>query len=190
MTWPGDWLAVIQNKSQWSGGMVLIAAWQDVSKASVAEIIDAIRNRVLEFCLRLEKEVPELMSDNDDDSALPTDAEVAANQVFNQVIVFGSHVGNIANASAGARQVAPVVKVNDIAGLADALNKIGVPADEVEQLSNAIRKEIAGSGKIGDPCGEWFKRAKQAVASGTWSLAEGATVSTIRGAILSYLGLG
>ena len=65
-----------------------------------------------------------------------------------------------------------------------------MPPEEVEQLKAAIETESAGSGKTADPCGHWFKRAKQAVASETWSLAQGATISTIRGAILSYLGLG
>ena len=187
-SWPGDWITWIHNKSKWSGGMILYAAWQVVGKANIAEMIDAIRNRVLEFCLRLEKEIPELMSD-DDDSALPTGAEVAASQVFNQVIVFGSQVGTIANASPGAKQVARVVKPNDLAGLADALNEIGVPPEEVEKLRGAVEKETEGSGKMADPCADWYKRAKQAVGSGTWSLAQGATTSTIRGAILSYLGL-
>ena len=117
-SWPGDWLTWIHNKSKWNDGMILYAAWQIVGKANIAEMIDAIRNRVLEFCLRLEREIPELMSD-DDDSDLPTGTEVAASRVVNQVIVFGSHVGNIANASSGTRQVAPVVKPNDLAGLAE-----------------------------------------------------------------------
>ena len=169
--------------------MILYAAWQAVGKANIAEMIDAIRNRVLEFCLRPEKEIPELMSD-DDDSDLPSGAEAAASRVVNQVIVFGSHVGNIANASPGAKQVAPVVKPNDLAGLADALNEIGVPLEEVEQLRATIKTETDGAGKTAQPCAHWYKRAKQAVASGTWSLAQGATISMIRGAILSYLGLG
>lgn len=188
--WPGDWITWIQSKTTWNDGMILYAAWQVVGKANIAEMIDAIRNRVLEFCLRLEKEIPELMSDDDDDSALPTGAEAAASQVFNQVIVFGSHVGNIANASPGAKQKASAVKPNDFASLTDALNEIGVPPEAIEQLKTAIETETAGSGKTADPCADWYRRAKQAVGSGTWSLAQGATVATIRGALLSYLGLG
>ncbi len=188
-SWPGDWLAWINSESKWSDGMVLFAAWQVVGKANVAEMIDAIRNRVLEFCLRLEEEVPELMSD-DDDSELPTGAEAAASQVVNQVIIFDTYVGNIANASTEVRQVAPVVKPNDIEGLAVALNEIGVPPEEVERLKAVIERETEGSGKTARPCADWLKRAKQAVASGTWSLAKGATIATIRGAIQSYLGLG
>lgn len=188
-SWPGDWLTWIHSETKWNDGMILYAAWQVVGKANVAETIDAIRNRVLEFCLRLEEEIPELMSD-DDDSALPSGAEAAASQVVNQVIVFGP-VGNIANASPGANQAARVaVKRNDLSGLAAALSGFGVPPEEIEKLRAAIETETERAGKAARPCAAWYKRAKQAVASGTWSLAQGATISTIRGAILSYLGLG
>ena len=187
-SWPGDWITLINAKSSWAGGMTLYAAWQDVDKASIAEMLDAIRNRVLEFCICLEREMPELLSD-DDDQQLPTDVEAVAGQVFNQVIVFGSHIGNIANASPGAEQVVRDVKGNDLTGLVDALTEIGVPLDEVETLRVAVEEEVAGAGKTADPCGRWYKRAKQAVASGAWKLVQGATISTIRGAIMSYLGL-
>ena len=77
---------------------------------------------------------------------------------------------------------------DDLAGLADALNGIGVPPAEVDSLRGTIEKSTEDQRPR--VCAEWYKRMKQAVASGAWSLAQGATTSTIRTALLSYLGLG
>ena len=186
-TWPGDWIARAQHKGQIMQGYVLYAAWQDISKSSVTGVLDAIRNRVLEFCLRLGKERPELMA-TDDDSP-PTAADTtAARQVFNNVII-GSQIGNIASASPGATQSAQIgIIPGDMPGLMKALTGAGVPPDEAEALKAAIEQESGQTGK--QKCDSWLERADQAVASGAWSLVSGATIATIRGAILSYLGLG
>ena len=106
--WPGDLIAWIQKEGKLSDDFVLYGAWQTVGESAVADMIDTVRNRVLEFCLRLEEEMPELMGD--DSNSSPTAAvESAASQVFNQVFVFGDHTGNIANASPAAEQSAQLV---------------------------------------------------------------------------------
>ena len=186
-TWPGDWIAWIQNEGKFSNDMVLYGAWQIVARSTIVDMIDTVRNRVLEFCLRLEEEMPELMADDSDPSPTPA-VKLAASQVFNQVFVFGPHTGNIANASPSAEQSVQVVKLGDLPELTQALIDVGVPSAEVDALKAAIEED--GGKKVGPKCGDWFKRSKQAVASGTWSLAKGATIATIRGAILSYFGLG
>ena len=186
-TWPGDWIALAQHKGQIMEGYVLYAAWQDISKSSVAGVLDAIRNRVLEFCLRLGKERPELMATDGDSPPTAADS-IAAKQVFNNVII-GSQIGSIASASPGAEQSAQIgITPGDMPGLIKALTGAGVPLDEAKVLKAAIEQESGQTGK--QKCDKWLERAEQAVASGAWSLVSGATIATIRGAILSYLGLG
>ena len=43
---------------------------------------------------------------------------------------------------------------------------------------------------MGPKCSDRFKRAKQEEASETWSLKKVETIAAVRGAILSYFGLG
>ena len=148
LEWPGDWILWAQRDGKFE--MTLIAARQVIGVSAIVDMIDTVRNRILEFCLRLEEEMPELMAD---DEPSPTAAvEVAASNVFNQVFVFGPYTGNIANASPAVEQIALDVKKGDLSGLTKALREVG---QKVRPIAT-----------------DWFKRAKQAVASDTWSLAK------------------
>ncbi len=185
--WPGDWIALAQHKGRIMEGHVLYAAWQDINKSAVAGVLDAIRNRVLEFCLRLGKERPDLMA-TDGDSPQTVADSTAVSQVFNHVII-GSQIGSIASASPGVQQSAQIgITPADMPGLMKALTGAGVPPDEAEVLKAAIEQESGQTAK--QKCENWLERAEQAVASRAWSLVSGATIATIRRAILSYLGLG
>lgn len=82
------------------------------------------------------------------------------------------------------------VKRGDLTGLTQVLTNVGVPSGEVDALKAVIEEESEGGNKIGPKTGDWFKHAKQAAASGRWSLTQGATIATVRAAILSYFGLG
>ena len=79
------------------------------------------------------------------------------------------------------------IETGDLPGLTRALNDAGVPPDEVVALRTAIEE---GGETVRQKCDDWLGRAEQAAASGAWSLVKGATVATIRGAVLSCLGLG
>ena len=186
LEWPGDWILWAQLDGKFE--MTLIAARQVIGGSAIVDMIDTVRNRILEFCLRLEEEMPELMADDDPS---PTAAvEVAASNVFNQVFVFGPYTGNIANASPAAEQTALDVNKGDLSGLTKALREVGVPADQVDALKSAIEDVGENGQKVGPIATDWFKRAKQAVASDTWSLAKGVTINTISHAVQSFLGLG
>lgn len=183
--WPGNWIALLQRHAKLADELQIYGAWQSTSKATVAGILDTIRNRVLEFCLRLEGETPTVMVD--DDQQVTPATETAASQVFNQVFVFGSKTGNIANASPSAEQT---IGAGDIQGLMRVLTDAGVPDGEIAALRTAIDADgQEGQEKLGPKGASWYKRAKQAVGAGAWSLTQGATITTIRQAILSYYGL-
>ena len=183
--WPGNWIALAQHKGRIMEGHVLYAAWQEIGKSAVAGVLDAIRNRVLEFCLRLGKERPELMG-ADGDSSPSADDSAAASQVFNFVI--GSQGVNIASTSPGAEQAAQItITPGDLAALVETLIGAGVPRAEVEALKGEIGRESGQAAK--QKCDSWLERAEQAVTSGAWSLAKGATTATLSKAILAYLGL-
>ena len=187
VSWSGDWIAWIQSEGKGKFDMTLLAARQVVGLSAIVDMIETVRNRVLEFCLRLEEEMPELMAD---DNPSPTDAvEAKATQVYNQVFVFGSHTGNIANASPAAEQLMLDVQQGDLPGLTKVLSEVGVPPDEVDALRSAIEEDGESGRNDGRTAAAWFKRATKAVASGTWSLTKGATIATISRAIMSFFGL-
>jgi hypothetical protein len=92
--WPGDLLAYMQTDegNKFAGGLVLYGAWQTVAKASVIGIVDTVRNRVLEFALRLEKEAP-AAGEPDKPGSVVSDATV---RHLYQTIIHGNVVGNVA----------------------------------------------------------------------------------------------
>ena len=186
--WDGNRIALVHLKGQFAEGHALHAAWQVISKSGIAGALDAIRNRVLEFCIRLGKERPELMAS---ETTLPppsADDSAAVMQIFNNVVI-GSQVGSIANASHGAQQTAQInVTPGDMTGLMKTLIGVGVPAPEAEALKTAIGQESGQAAK--QKCDGWLKRAEQAVTSGAWSLGKGVTTDVLRKAVLAYLGLG
>ena len=184
--WPGNLIAWIQSDNKFDGDLVPYAAWQTVSTSTVAGMVDTVRNKVLEFCLRLQEELPDLMS-KDNEATVTPGARSAANQAFHQIIVYGDNKGNIAS---GSSRVHQVVKEGDLDALLGALNGVGVPPKEVESLEAALLEEVElGDQKTGPKTGMWFKRAKAAVSSGAWSLLEGVTIDTIKALLRSYMGI-
>lgn len=102
------------------------------------------------------------------------------------VVVLGSNTGTIASASPHAQQSVAIGAV-DVRGITQALKDIGVPNDEVESLRVAVESDGPARREPGPQCRTWLQRAGGAIASGAWSLARGATIATIREAIVSRL---
>ena len=186
--WDGNRIALVHLEGRFAEGQALLAARQIISKSSIVGALDAIRNHVLEFCIRLGRERPELMASETTLPAPSADDSAAATQTFNNVFI-GSQVGNVANASPSAQQTAQITATHgDMTGLMKTLIGAGVPAPEAEALKTAIGQESGQAAK--QKCDSWLKRAEQAVTSGAWSLAKGVTTDTLRKAVLAYLGLG
>lgn len=186
--WPGNLVLWVQKEGKFSKGahVIIHSIWQEVATASVLGIIDAVRNRILEFCLRLAKESPDLLAD--DVEAPSPDAESAAKQVFNQVFVMGDNTGNIASGSPGSMQAAQTVEQGDLAGLLKLLTDSGVPAVEVQELGAALEEEKTAQG-IGPKAKAWLAKATKAIGSGAWTVAKGVTTTTITKAVLAYFGI-
>jgi hypothetical protein len=181
--WPGNLTALMQKEDKFNGH-VIVSAWQSTSTAAMTGIVDTVRNRVLEFSLKLQKDVP--MAGDDDSKASPAVVQ-AATQYF-QTIILGNHTGNIAAGSPGAVQMTSVVNKGDLGGLVRALAEHGVPATEVKELEGAIAEEGNAQG-MGPKAGAWLAKATTAVIGGTWKLASGVGIGVITKLVLSYYGI-
>ena len=104
------------------------------------------------------------------------------------VVVVGSNTGTIMSASPHSHQSVQVAGAVDVRGITQALKVIAVPDDEVEALRVAVEDDSRTGPVPGSQCKSWLHRAGEAVASGAWSLAKGATIATIRDAVRSHLG--
>jgi hypothetical protein len=168
--------------------MHCIQAWKVLSVGSLRGILDAVKTRVLDFTLVLQKLHPELMSPANLDSKLASPQELQ--QTFNTTI-YGS-VGAIANASHG---VAQHVTINqgDKVTLDRELASHGVPVDGVTELHAAIKADTAGGRArregFGPKVKEWLGTAVLKVSSGLWNTTLETAGKVLPPLIAGYLGI-
>ena len=147
-----------------------------VSRTSLVEIQYAVRTRVLELTLELERSVPaaaEVSLGKTDESNM-ANAE-AVNKISNQVIYGG--VTTITNYGEGAN-LNVVIGPNDKDAFVKFLVSKGLPQADMEEFADILSTEEPGS--VEEPFGakakEWFAENIKKAASGVWNV--GVSVAT------------
>jgi hypothetical protein len=187
--WPGDLLAYMQTNegNKFANGLVLYGAWQTVAKASVLGIVDTVRNRVLEFALRLEKEAP---AAGEPDKPGSTVSNATVRHLY-QTIIHGDVIGNVATGS-NAVQTTGAIKVvkGDIDSLRKALANWGIPTEEVKNLENAMAEDPPGASLADKPkTTAWLANMTGKLLSGGLKLSVGVGIDLIAQVIGQFLGI-
>jgi len=183
--WPMEALALYGDKMY--EGVHCVQAWKVLTAGSVHGVLDAVKTKVLDFTLELQKAHPELMKDTDTQSDKPTQEEVK--NVFHTTI-YGS-VGAIANASSNFSQNVSI-EAGDIGALKKLLKGEGVPDLAVAELEEAMEQDRDNSkktGKLGPCVKAWLGTLLLKVGNGTWHVALETASSLIPAAIAGYLGI-
>lgn len=122
--WPADAIALMQGSVY--QGMNMYAAWQDVPSSAVINVIDSIKNRLLNFILDLEELHPELKTQPDEVVNIPKEE-------FNKTFIANIY-GNSNNLAleGGTIQISNVT--GDITSLERVLSQNG--------LSNSLKSAI------------------------------------------------
>jgi hypothetical protein len=185
--WPPDLVAFVGKKIYQY--MNCISAWKVIPRASLVALVEAVRNRILNFVLEIENEVPngvELSSKKQKIS------QQKINQVFNTTIY-----GNVGNIAEGGKEVSQtssfnVVK-NDLESLKDFFSEIGIPKKEIADLEESIKQdstdEVKKNNSLGSNVLEWIGSIGIKISRGTFSLARTITSGVIIQAILKYYGI-
>jgi hypothetical protein len=149
---------------------------------AVQAILDTVRTRLLELVLDLEERFPELASG---------EAAFAGVDKTQAASIINLHVYGNSNVIAAGANIEQKVKQQftsgDLTGLLTALGKLGLPAGELDQLSDAIAADgvPTQTGKLGTRVAEWIGRA-------TTKMLEGAASGSpilLTELILHYYGL-
>jgi len=185
--WPPDLVAhmgrdIYQN-------MNCISAWKLIPNSSIFSLVEAVRNRILNFVLEIEKEAPDAGEDSPKDQKITPER---VNQVFNNTIY--GNVGNISEASQNVNQTATInVLQNDLNSLKAYLSSVGVPKNEIQKLEEAIREdsaeEINKNEKLGTKVFAWIKSISLQIKDKTIPILQGISVNLITWAILKYYGI-
>ena len=141
--------------------MNMVSAWKATSKAEIAAVLDAVRNRLLNFLLDLKEQHPEVEGVDADLRSIPED-DVRVSVINN---IFG---GQNVLASGGTvhQQVHQAVKPGDLASLLSALREASLPEELVSELSEAIEEDepVRGAG-LGPRVSIWLAKVGEKVAT-------------------------
>jgi hypothetical protein len=138
--WPGDMIAYVNNlthtgKTRLLDGYGLIHAYRPVSPAQIAAVVDAVRTRVLNLALDLEKVAP-TAGDPGDGTSL--NKEQVQTIVTNNIYGDGN---NLSVGSPGSVQSSNIVKKGDLAGLRTAIAATGLQEEEVAAVLAAVQAD-------------------------------------------------
>jgi hypothetical protein len=148
------------------------------SNQNLVAMLDAVRNRILDFALALGKIAPDAGEDH-------TQVEAQrVTQIFNTTI-HGSVgvVGNVSNSAIN-------VTANDWASLAQFLASRGVAQTEIDELHDAVTTEPKADGNGLGPCvSKWIGKMVSKAADGSWQIGLGAAGNLLAQALTAYYGL-
>lgn len=173
------------------GGDVLegyncIAAWGEFSSMCVVEVLNAVRNRVLEFVLAVWKEAP--AAGEAGGPAASSIGSERATQIFNTVVHGGSvNLVGAVNASTVTINIMP----GDWGSLEQVLVESGLTEDDLGELHAALDADPAPEQPhaFGPRVSAWIAAATGKAASGAWKIGLGAAGSLLAQSIARYYGL-
>ena len=160
-----------------------------IPKTLMREIQSAVRNRVLELTIQLEKTVPAAV---DVKFGEPVGTEAgsadAVTQIFHQTI--HGHNTIVTNSGAGA-QVSLAVAQGDAVALVGELVKGGIPEDAAKEFADTVAAERPENSErpFGKLARKWFSQNIEKAADGTWQISVGLATRLLEEAALRYYGL-
>ncbi|WP_395773208.1 hypothetical protein [Agrobacterium pusense] len=161
------------------------AFWGEIPVQEVLGIIEAVRNRVLDFALNLGRQYPNA-GEIDSISAKEAAVEQVVTQIFNTTVQGNAGVIGTANNST----VNITVKKGSLQDLRQQLTQYGVTKEELDGLTEALNDEpaIGGEKKFGPKVGKWVGGMLGKAASGAWDVGMHAGGALLEKALLGYYG--
>lgn len=161
--------------------------WGEIAAPSVLGIVDAVRNRVLEFALALSKKYPNAGEVGEITVKEPA-VEKTVNQIFNTTINGGS-----AGIIGGAEHSTVNITINqgNFGDLRQQLKQQGIAEEDIKELEVAIKSEpqIGADKKYGPKVGQWVGKMLGKAASGAWNVGLQTGGVILEKALLKYYGI-
>lgn len=160
-----------------------------VPRGSMIEIQHAVRSRVLELTVNLEKAIPDsaTVTISTRGPPLPITSEKAT-QITNQVIY--GNVTTISSSGAGA-VINIAVQPGDHASLIEALVSAGIPHDDAAEFGQIIaaEKPVSKDNPFGTKTQKWIVENMKKVGSGAWKIGVDVVTEVLKEAALKFAGL-
>ncbi len=165
--------------------MNCLQAWGEFGRANLVEVLNAVRNRILDFVLAIWKEDPEA-------GEVPGSADrlqpSKVGQIFNTTVYGGA--ANLVGSAEGST-ITFNVQTGDFETLAQALRNHGVDDADIEELRTAVQADpqAEDSNALGPRVSGWIAKMTGKAASGAWQLGIGAAAALLADMIAKYYGL-
>ena len=194
-----DLNAVVQNlpsfvvnylTEQSAHGFACLGAWVVIPPGAVAQVLSSVRNRLLRFCLTLQREYPELSDDGNPgaEAAVP---QPAVAYYFN-TIVMGQNASVALGPNAFAEQLSHI-QPHDFESLSESLSRLGIRHEEIEALRDLTDEltpeEVEGNPSAMDRIRDWSAKAVKGSIKGIPSDARGYVVGVLVKMIAQYYGV-
>ena len=185
--WPPD--LVVYTGEDIYQGMNCMSAWKLIPNSSIFSLVEAVRNRILNFVLEIGKEAPDAGEDSPKTQKISPEK---VSQVFNTTIY--GNVGNISEASQDVNQTATInVLKNDLNSLKTYLSSVGIPISEIKKLEEAIQEdspeEVNKNEKLGNKVFAWVKSISLQIKDKAIPILQDVSANLITWAILKYYGV-
>ena len=171
-----------------SGTYSVTDMWQEIPVAQIVGVLDAVRNRALNFALEIEKLDPKAGDAAGEHHSLPSER---VNQVFQTVIT-----GGVVTMAAGNRQatqnVDVIVNPGDLDSLFARIRQLGLGDDDIADLKDALNADgpISPTASPGASVSAWMWRASAKLASMAGGVGAGTAAGVLATAIARFLGVG
>lgn len=159
-----------------------------ISRTSLAEIQQAVRSRILELTLELEKRIPEVAQVAFGPPGKQETNHDKVQQISQQIIY-----GNVTTAVAGGHGSNIMLSIGekDTEALIQFLEKSGIPKADATEIAMIMEMEEPSS--VDEPFGEkaksWLASNLKKAAQGTWGVGISVAIKVLSEAALKYYGL-
>ena len=159
-----------------------------ISRAALTELQYAVRSRILELTLELERSIPaatEITSGSPEPSEKVNFEKV--NQISHQIIY--GNVTTISSSGAGS-QINVSIGERDNKAFIEYLVKAGIPKTDASELADIVGAEEPGSTEepFGTKAKAWLVKNIRKAADGTWKIGVSVATRVLTEAALKYYG--
>lgn len=167
--------------------MNCLQAWGEFAEGHLVEVLNVVRNRILDFSLAIQKEDPSAGEMSDGAKAGIKNERVT--HIFNTTIYGGA--ANIVG-SATDSAITFNIGLKDFPALQKVLEENGVDKADIVELKGIVESEPvnAGSEKFGPKVSKWIGKMTEKAADGSWKVGLAAAGNLLARAIAKYYGIG
>lgn len=168
-------------------GQNCIQTWAEFSINNLHELLNVVRNRILDFALVLWKEEPSAGEIATKSTSAIDSSRVT--QIFNTTIYGGS--AHLVGTAKDSTIAVTIIGTKDFPSLERILRENEVGEDDIVELKSALdaEPELSSNQSFGPRVASWIAQMIKKAAEGSWGAGVGAAGSLLGQAIAKYYGL-